>query len=205
MLKAANEDKDWIIETLTKSFIDNKSVNYIVKQDAKKEKRIQALMAYSFDLCKLFGEVYVSEDKNACALILLPDQKKTTLKTLLLDIQLAFSAIGISNIGKAMQREAIIRQQHPAGLLYYLWFIGVAPSNQGKGIGNKLLQSVIIESISQERTICLETSTSKNIPWYQKNGFTLYNELDVGYPLYCIKYSNQNENICFFRAPKCIL
>jgi ribosomal protein S18 acetylase RimI-like enzyme len=187
MLKAGNEDKDWIIETLTKSFIDNKSVNYIVTQDAERENRIKALMAYSFEMCRLFGEVYVSDDKKACALILFPDYKKTTLKTLLLDAQLAFSAVGLTNISKAMQREAIINKQHPKGPLYYLWFIGVKPSEQGRGIGSKLLQEIINESVSQKRTICLETSTLKNVPWYNKQGFTVYNQLDFGYPLICMK------------------
>ena len=183
MLKAENEDKDWITETLTKSFIDNKSVNYIVKQDARREKRLKALMDYSFEMCRFFGEVYVSDDKKACALLLFPDHKKTTFRTLLLDTQLAFSAIGVSNISKVMRREAIINKQHPKGPLYYLWFIGVMPSEQGRGIGSKLLQEIISESVSQKRTICLETSTLKNVPWYKKKGFTVYNELDFGYPL----------------------
>ena len=84
------------------------------------------------------------------------------------------TCLGLSNINKAMKRETKIKQVHPNGLLYYLWFIGVDLSNQNKGIGSKLLQDVISEGQKQNRTICLETSTLKNVPWYEKFGFSIY-------------------------------
>ena len=135
----------------------------------------------------MFGHVFLSDDKNGCALILLPDKKKTTFKSILLDAKLAISAIGLSNIKKAMSREAAINKIHPEGQIYYLWFIGVDPAAQNKGIGSKLLNAIIQEGLSQKRTICLETSTLKNIPWYEKHGFETYHEMDFGYKLYCMK------------------
>lgn len=86
-----------------------------------------------------------------------------------------------------MQRESKIKKVHPDGLLYYLWFIGVKPISQNKGIGSKLMNEIIAEGVNQNRTICLETSTLKNLPWYEKNGFKIYRELDFGYTLYCMK------------------
>jgi hypothetical protein len=56
--------------------------NYITRQDNKRKKRINALMAYSFEVCLMFGEVWLSADRRACALILYPDQKKITLKAI---------------------------------------------------------------------------------------------------------------------------
>ncbi len=86
-----------------------------------------------------------------------------------------------------MSREAAINKIHPEGQIYYLWFIGVDPTAQNKGIGSKLLNGIIQEGLSQKRTICLETSTLKNIPWYEKHGFETYHEMDFGYKLYCMK------------------
>lgn len=149
--------------------------------------RIKKLMEYSFDICNMFGDVFLTDDKKGCALILIPEKKKTTLKSTLLDIKLVASVIGFGNIRKAMNRESAIKKIHPVGALYYLWFIGVQPSEQGNGIGSRLLKEVIQGAQSQNRTICLETSVIKNIPWYEKHGFKTYRELDFGYTLYCMK------------------
>jgi hypothetical protein len=187
MIRAKWEDKKLVAQILLQAFEDNKSINYIIKQDNKRRQRIRNLINYSFDVCYHYGEIFLSNDKKGCALILLPEKKKVTIKSVLLDLQLIFTATGFGNIRKAMKREARIKTGHPKGLLYYLWFIGVAPSEQNKGTGSKLLNDLIVESQQQRRTICLETSTLKNIPWYQKFGFEIYDELNFGYTLYCLK------------------
>lgn len=187
MIRAGRNDKSRIVEILSKSFDNNKSVNYIIKQDAKREQRIRTLMAYSFEICYRFGDVFVSDNKKGCALLLAPDKKKTTLNSILWDIKLAVSAIGLSNIMRAMKRETAIKKVHPDEKIYYLWFIGVEDSEQGKGIGSNLMADIIKESSLLNRTICLETSTVKNLPWYEKFGFKTYRELDFGYTLYCMK------------------
>lgn len=187
MKRATITDKDQVVDILSSSFQDNKSVNYIILQDRDRSRRIRSLMEYSFDVCHRFGDIFLSDDHKACALIVLPDKKKTTLSSVLLDVKLIFFATGIGNAVRAMKREAEIKKNHPQGLLYYLWFIGVDPKEQGKGIGSALLQEVIANGLSENRTICLETSTLKNISWYEKFGFSTYQELDFGYKLFCMK------------------
>jgi hypothetical protein len=187
MIKATNLDKDRVVDILAESFIDNQSVNYIIKQDKKKNQRIRKLMAYSFDICYLYGEVFLTDDKSGCALILFPDKKKNNLRSILLDIKLIFSCIGIHNIKKATNRESKIKELQPKKSMYYLWFIGVASDKQNKGIGSALIKEVIKDAQSKQRPVYLETSTLKNIPWYEKFGFTIYNELNLGYPLFFMK------------------
>lgn len=187
MKKADYNDKNLAVDILTKSFDTNQSVNYIVKQDHKGIKRVSALMNYSFEVCYLFGDVFLSEDKKGCALVLYPDKKKTTLKSILLDVKLIISCIGIENIKKALARESKIKQLQPKLLMCYLWFIGVDPEYQSKGIGSDLLHDLIEDSVLKERPIYLETSTLKNLPWYKKFGFHIYNELDLSYKLFFLK------------------
>ena len=153
MIRAEYSDKKLISEILAKSFNDNKSVNYIVKQDGKREQRLRSLMEYSFDICYLFGDVFLSNDKKGCALILLPDKKRTTLKSILLDLKLILSCIGLTNVNKAMSRESKIKKLQPRELLYYLWFIGVDLVEQGKGLGSTLIQEVINGIIQTENNL----------------------------------------------------
>jgi hypothetical protein len=82
MIKATYKDKYRVIEILAALFDDNQSVNYISKQGKKRNERIRKLMAYSYEVCYLFRNVFLSDDKKACALILYPDKKRTTLKSI---------------------------------------------------------------------------------------------------------------------------
>jgi GNAT superfamily N-acetyltransferase len=187
MVRANLNDRKLVTEILSGSFNDNKSVNYLLPQDSRRHARLQKFMEYSFDVCHRFGDVFLSEDRKGCALILIPDKKKTTIPSILFDLKFIFQAIGLSNVKKAISRESEIKKHHPKEPLYYLWFIGVKENEQSKGIGSKLLSEVIEEGRQQNRTVCLETSTVKNLPWYQKFGFEIYKEIDFGYTLYCMK------------------
>lgn len=188
-LRCANKKK--AIDILFNSFQDNKSVNYLIPQLADKQNRIKALMGYSFEVCSLFGKVYISDDDRACALVSFPERKKTNIKSLIAEIFLIFNSIGFGNIAKAIQREKAISKHYPKENIYYLWFIGVSPAFQGQGIGEKLMRKILADADQMHRAIYLETSTLKNIPWYQKFGFEVYGELDFGYKLFLLRRNFQ--------------
>jgi hypothetical protein len=138
MKKADKNQKNVIIDILAESFDTNLSVNYIIKQDSKRAKRIRALMDYSFEVCTAFGDVFLSDDNKACAFIAYPDKKKTTLQSILLDMKLIFHAVGLGNLSKTLKREKLISSIQPKIPMAHLWFIGVAPEAQG-GILEQLL------------------------------------------------------------------
>jgi ribosomal protein S18 acetylase RimI-like enzyme len=184
MKKANAADKSLIVDLLSESFNINQSVNYIVRQDNKRRKRIKALMSYSFDICSLFGDVWLTDDRKACALVLYPDQKKTTFKSIYLDIKLIFQAITLTGISKALNRESQIKRRKLQVPMMYLWFIGVNPLYQSCGIGSKLLQQVMEEAKRMNRPVFLETSVLQNIAWYERFGFNVYDELELDYTLY---------------------
>ncbi|MBE9462459.1 hypothetical protein ACFP1I_10525 [Dyadobacter subterraneus] len=57
---ASTKDRKLVTDILTKAFADNKSVNYIISANGSRERRIRALVEYSFDVCNLFGKIYLS-------------------------------------------------------------------------------------------------------------------------------------------------
>lgn len=187
MKRADPSQKSLIVDILTKSFDDNRSVNYVVKQDANRQARIRGLMDYSFNVCNAFGDVWLSDDEQACALILFPDMKKTTVSAILWDAKLALSVIGIDRVGKVLTRESKIKSFHPKEPFSYLWFIGVVPTNQNKGKGSLLLREIVEHSEKLHRPIYLETSVDRNISWYQKNGFEIFKSLELSYTLYLLR------------------
>jgi len=176
--------KDIVSEILLESFYDNKSVNFVAKQDEKKNERLKILMDYSIFMGENFGKIYLTKDKKACAIVLDPEKKKTTLKGILWDIKLAFGVIGVKNIGKVMGRESILKKYHPKTPFMHLWYIGVKNDEQSKGLGSKLLQQIIKDN--PDKDIYLETSTERNFPFYKNHGFELVDDLvkDLGYHLH---------------------
>jgi len=187
MIKARIDDKARVVDLLTQSFNDNQSVNYIVKQDNKRVDRIRFLMEYSFEVCSMFGEVWLSDDRKACALVLYPQLKRTTLKSMWLDIRLIFKSIGLGDVLQALNRETQIKGLQPKNEMTYLWFVGVDPVYQHSGIGSKLLNEIISEANSKKLPIYLETSTLQNLPWYQRFGFEVYDQLELTYTLFFLK------------------
>jgi len=189
MIEANKNDKNKVIEILSLSFYDNQSVNYIVSHK-RNEKEIKALMDYSFEQCRLFGNIYLSDDKDACALILYPQKKHFSFRSIWLDIKLIFKAIGVFRIFKALKREAEIKKMQPKIEMAYLWFLGVIPSAQHNGIGSKLLSELLMTIQKQNLPTYLETSTLTNLPWYKKMGFEVYGDLEIGYRLFFLRNDN---------------
>jgi hypothetical protein len=193
MKEATVEDKGLIIDILSNSFQENLSVNYLIPQDSKRQRRIRALMDYSFETCRLFGKVYLSEDRSGCALISFPEQKKITLKSLWLEAKMILLGIGPGNISKAISREREISRNYPHTPIYYLWFIGVNPDNQSKGVGKGMMAELLAESRRMGRDVYLETSTLKNLPWYRKFGLEVYRQLSFGYDLFLIRSNGSKD------------
>ncbi len=192
-MKRANiEDKNLVVDMLINSFDSNLSVNYIIEQDGDRRKRIEELMSYSFDICRLFGDIFLSEDNRACALMLYPDKKKATIKSTWLDLKLVFRSIGFKGISKTLKREALLKEVRGSERKTILWFIGVDPKDQHKGLGSNLLQSVIAYSDELGRPIYLETSNNNNLPWYAKFGFEIYAQKELDHTLYFLRRLTKN-------------
>lgn len=184
MIKAKMSDKKWITEQLVSSFSDNPSVNYIISGDRRRPQRITALMDYSFELCMRFGEVWLSDDRRGCALVLFPQNKRTSPRSILLDLKLIFRAVKLRGIGKVLRREGLVSGKRTKQAMAYLWFIGVDPLYQHAGLGSVLLAELLKRSENLGLPVYLETSVEANLPWYQRFGFKVYDELDLGYRLF---------------------
>ena len=66
---------------------------------------------------------------------------------------------------------------------WYLSMLVVNPSVKGKGIGSKMLQECIVPYVKQQggTHICLFTNSEGNRKFYQKNGFSEFNEQFFSY------------------------
>ncbi|WP_326981335.1 GNAT family N-acetyltransferase [Chryseobacterium sp. MYb264] len=188
MRKADNQDRAKVVDILCKAFIDvliPNSINFVVKKSGNREKRLKALMEYQFDISMLFGKVFLSDDEKGCVLYL--ENKGSGLKKTILEAKLLFQCIGVENIFNVLTREKLLSHYHPKEKFVHLWLMGVIPTEQGTGIGTKLLQETL--ELYEGELIYVETTTPENRAFYKKNGFTIFHEtFELDYPLYFLKY-----------------
>ena len=189
MYKATLRDKAFVVNLLTSAFDDNKSVNFVVRQDVHRVERIKHLMDYAYNVCNTFGEIWISDDHAACALLVFPDRKRITLNSILWDLKLVFLVIGIGRLYPVLKREKLIKADHPRDAAGFasLWFLAVHTENQGDGIGTTLLGEVLAECKKRERDIYLETSVARNLSFYQRLGFEVYKSIELTYKLYQLR------------------
>jgi ribosomal protein S18 acetylase RimI-like enzyme len=69
---------------------------------------------------------------------------------------------------------------HPAEPHWYLPLIGVDPFLQGNGLGSALMKHALIPCDRDNKFAFLESTNSKNIPLYERHGFTVLNTIQVG-------------------------
>jgi GNAT superfamily N-acetyltransferase len=73
-----------------------------------------------------------------------------------------------------------IGEAHPEAPHWHLAFVGVDPTQQGKGIGAALLRYALERIDEQGLHSYLESSNPANIPLYQRHGFEVIREIRVG-------------------------
>ena len=172
-------DKDLVIDILSSSFKENKSVNLVVGGDNEK---IPALMSYSYEMAELTGKIFISENRKAVGLILFPRKKKFSFKSFYEDLKLAINVIGLRRVPTILKRESLIKKHHPNDPFIHLWYIGVNPVDSGKGYGGMLLKEIIEFADKKGQDIHLETSTKRNIDFYENHGFENFANIDTGLP-----------------------
>lgn len=190
MIKAKTTDKKWITELLVSSFYDNPSVSYIISGTGRRPERLAALMDYSFELCMRFGEVWFSDDRKACALLLFPHSKRMSLSSVFLDLKFIFCAVSLAGLGRVLRHERQVNGKQPKMDMTYLWFIGVDPLFQYAGLGSGLLAEILQRSENLGLPVYLETSVAGNLSWYKRFGFDVYDQLDLGCRLHFLRKLN---------------
>lgn len=106
-------------------------------------------------------------------------------------MKLIVNCIGWVNLKKTLNREALIKKVWPEKSMYYIWFLGVNPIYQNKGIGSKLLAELIEDSAAKQKSIYLETSVVKNVSWYERFCFETYHEMTLSYQLMFLRRKYQ--------------
>lgn len=175
MTKAKQTDKQLVIDIISNSFINNPSVLRVIKNDAKKTKRIRAMAEYVFDTTYLTGGILLSSDKTGVAICYHYKRREKGIVDFFNQVKLVVKAIGISRSLGVSKRDKYISKQRPTnGNYMYFWFFGVKDQGKGRGAAIELRNKIFNDAYQKQLPIYLETSILQNKLVYERFGFSVY-------------------------------
>lgn len=84
---------------------------------------------------------------------------------------------GITALRRGMALDKALTAMHPTEPHYYLFAIAVDPSQQGQGVGSKLMTEALSAIDAARMPAFLENSKPRNTPFYERHGFRVLEEI----------------------------
>jgi GNAT superfamily N-acetyltransferase len=97
----------------------------------------------------------------------------------------ALGSLLLRTVAEEMHEEAFavfeqMASYHPKEPHWYLPLIGVDPGHQGKGYGSTLLKHALASCDGNHQIAYLEASSPQSVPLYERHGFKVLGEVQVG-------------------------
>lgn len=83
---------------------------------------------------------------------------------------------GLTRALRFLRVDQEMRSRHPKYPHWYLWFLGVEPDLQGKGLGSELLRSLSARAETDRVPCYLETDKQSSVRLYEKHGYVVLSE-----------------------------
>lgn len=176
--RARKGDREAVVRTLARAFDADPVVTYFARKDGKRARAIETIFDVSFlGLTLPFGETWMTEDGLGAALWT-PPNKWSTAGGLLHGPRL-IGAVGVTRVLACMGAVSRMQARHPKEPHYYLYALGVDPSQQGRGLGSALLREVLDRCDAERACAYLEASTPANARLYGRHGFRVTEEFTM--------------------------
>jgi ribosomal protein S18 acetylase RimI-like enzyme len=170
-------------EVMGRAFRDDQLLKYLVPEDAKRASLAPSFVGKVVSYCSSYGEVHTTPGVEGVACWLPPGHSSPTftgmLRTGLLTEPLKFGWAGLRRFMDMVSYTEKVRKQAVPGPHWYLWGLGVEPSERGKGIGGALMRPILARADAEGMPCYLETENETNVPFYRKHGFEVVSDGEV--------------------------
>lgn len=178
-------DAPVISGTLARAFHDDPVFEWVVPDPANRRARLPSVFAAFAELYLPHQETYVAADGAGAAL-----WAPAGVEPISEDQAEAFGERMVEALGddaeRAAELDALLQQHHPEQPCFYLQFLGVVPEQQGRGIGSRLLTTVLQRCDQSGTPACLDATSARNRRLYERHGFETVTEITLpqGPPLW---------------------
>ncbi|MGB4931037.1 MAG: hypothetical protein WBP43_13750 [Chitinophagales bacterium] len=174
MRLATITDRTTVVSLIVTMFKSNPTIQFMVKNDRKVNKRIQAIAEYAFDFAIKRNGVYISDNNKGVA-ICYHYTKNLKISDLFLMAKMVLKAIHISKLLPIFMHDNFVKSQRPSdGNYLYFWFFGVLAEEQPKTSARDLTIALFQQASQMQVPIYAETTLEKNKKVYERFGFKVY-------------------------------
>ncbi len=163
---------------LARAFFDDPVMVWAVPDGDRRRRILPGLFAMFAQAVARHEEIYHTTDEAGAALWVPPGREVVDAEDADGFGRSLESVAGV-DAARILDVCAMLDEQHPPGSHYYLWFLGVEPSSQGRGIGSALLTRVLSRCDRDGIPAYLEASSARNRALYERHGFEAVNQVAV--------------------------
>ncbi len=171
------EQSDLAAKALTDAFMDDPMYQAIFPVPETRAKALSDVWNSLLKYSQKYGEVFTTPEVAGAACWLSPGNTEVTfvgqIRTGFAFARaiMKFSAQERTNFMHAIDFIEVEHKRLVQGPHWYLWALGVSSDFQGKGVGGRLLEPVLVRADGEKIPCYLEAGTEKNVAFYKKRGF----------------------------------
>lgn len=175
VVRVGPRDSASVLDTITVAFAADPPSRWLYPDDGGYLRHFPTFIRALGGAALKEGTAFAAEDCSGTALWLAPDVSPDEEGLMRLVETVAPS--------KRAEMGGVIEEMgryHPSEPHWYLPFIAVVPSQQGRGLGAALLRRGLAESDATQLPAYLESTNPRNRPLYERHGFEAIGEIRVG-------------------------
>jgi ribosomal protein S18 acetylase RimI-like enzyme len=176
--QASPQDAEEVAATLAAAFAKDPHMDWFMRADKGREAARLAFFRLLIADNMAFARIDRPQGGGAAA-VWMPFEwlRPTPLSAELKMLPIMLRTTGLARFGRLMAIRADMDKHHPMQRPHaYLWFLGVAPEAQGRGVGSALLRAANARLDAAGTPAYLETGTTRNVALYRRHGFTVISE-----------------------------
>jgi ribosomal protein S18 acetylase RimI-like enzyme len=175
-VRASAADVPTVSDTLAGAFQHDPVLSWIIPDPVQRHARLPAVFEAFTEVYLAHHETHLVGEGAGAALWAPPgvapmDEHQAQ----------SFGEQQVALLGEDAERAFVLgelfEQQHPAQPCWYLQFMGVAPEQQGRGLGSHLLTTVLQRGDADGAPCYLEATSPDNRRLYERHGFETVGEI----------------------------
>lgn len=179
-LPLASGDAPALSAVLSRAFADDPYMRHVLPDDGRRAAVLPTLLGASVRYALRYGRVDVLPALHGGAVWLAPGALAVTVPRMArvggLSVPIRIGPRGFLRMGRHDGYADGLRRQREPGPHWYLWVLGVAPTQAGCGLGSRLLRHGLARADADGLPAWLRTENERNVSTYRRHGFEVVDE-----------------------------
>ena len=172
--RASPDDLDLAAATLAAAFEDDPIFSWCIPDAPRRRRILPAFFRLIGRTIDQYDEIYLAEGGVA---MWVPPGSPVVPAAAGERFESGLAELLGDAADRTFELVATMDEHHPHEDHHYLWFLGVAPAQQGRGVGSSLLRRVLATADRREVPAYLEATSKDNVRLYERHGFEIVDEL----------------------------